>query len=223
MVERDTNGRFVKGSGIKDISGNRYGKLVVIRLDHIKNRKSYWLCHCDCGNEKIVRSDCLTKIQSCGCVKKEQDIHNLSITNPHGMTSHPAYHIWVGMMNRCFNPKNKAYGNYGERGITVCKQWQDPRVFCEWMDDNKYEKGLSVERKNVNGNYEPQNCILIPFNEQVYNRRDTLYVETDKGRFAVAKEAKNNGVNLKQAYARVKRGERRYEEIFKRQEVYGNG
>ena len=214
MVERDENGRFVKGANIKDISGNRYGKLVAVRFEYIRNRKSYWLCQCDCGKQKIIRSDCLPKIQSCGCVKKEQDTINLKIENPHGMTHHRAYHIWVGMMTRCFNPNSESYKDYGGRGITVCKEWKDPRVFCKWMDNNKFETGLSVERKDVNGNYDPKNCILIPKNEQVYNRRNTVYLMTDKGVVALAKEARKNGISYKIVHNRVKRGLWRYDDLF---------
>lgn len=216
MVIRNNNGQFAKGNGIKDISGNRYGKLVVIKLDHIRDKRSYWLCRCDCGNDKVVRSDCLKRIQSCGCVKKQQDIINLRINNHHEMTYHRAYRIWNGIMNRCYNPKSHAYKDYGGRGIRVFEAWKNVRVFCQWMDDNKFEDGLSVERIDVNGNYEPENCKLIPRNEQAYNRRDTVYAETDKGRIAVAKEARKNGISKKVAYARVKRGETQYDKIFQK-------
>ena len=225
MVERDNNGRFIKGSGFKDISGNRYGKLVAIRFHHSQNHKSYWVCRCDCGNEKVIRSDCLTRIQSCGCVKKEQDVKNLHIINQHGYYNHPAYRIWCGMMARCFNPHNEAYKDYGGRGITVCNEWQDAKTFCDWMVSNGYRKGLSIERIYVNGNYEPSNCTLIPCSEQAYNKRNTVYAMTDKGVIAVAKEARKNGIYYKTAYYRIKHGEWEYDRIFYngRLEDYKNG
>lgn len=223
MVNRDKNGRFSKGSGVKDISGQRYGKLVAVRLDHIKDKKSYWLCKCDCGTEKVIRSDCLPRIQSCGCVKKEQDIQNLHITNHHGMANHPAFGIWAKMMGRCNNPNDAAYNDYGGRGIEVCDAWKDARTFCKWMDDNKYQKGLSIERRDVNGNYDPKNCTLIPRGEQALNRRTTVYIMTDKGVVAVAKEAKANGVSLKTVYYRINHGEWLYDRVFFKGRLSKNG
>lgn len=214
MEARDEKGRFVKGSNVKDISGQRYGKLVAIQLDHITNSRTYWLCKCDCGTEKVIRADCLPRIQSCGCVKKEQDIHNLHIVNNHRMTHHPAYCIWIGMMDRCYDSTHPYYKDYGGRGITVCDEWKDVRKFCEWMENNKYEKGLSVERINVNGNYDPSNCTLIPKKEQAYNKRNTVYALTDKGVIAVAKEAMINEIPLKTAKNRINRGEWLYDRVF---------
>lgn len=222
-MNRDKCGRFIKGSGLKDITGKRYGKLVVIRLDHIKNRKSYWLCKCDCGTEKVLRSDCLTRIQSCGCVKREQDIHNLHIENHHGMANHPAFGIWAKMMGRCNNPTDNAYKDYGGRGIGVCEAWKDAREFCKWMEDNKYEKGLSIERVDVNGNYEPSNCKLIPRREQAYNKRNTVYILTDKGVVALAKEARLNGIPILTVRNRVGRGEWMYDRVFYKGRLSKNG
>lgn len=223
MVGRDENGRFAKGSGIKDITGQRYGKLVAIRFERISKRRTYWLCKCDCGNEKVIRSDCLTRIQSCGCVKKQQDFQNLHIVNNHGMTRHPAYCIWLGMIDRCYDPTNPYYKDYGGRGITVCEEWKDVREFCKWMDSNGYKKGLSVERMDVNGNYVPYNCKLIPRNEQAYNKRNTVYALTDKGVVAVAKEAKLNGIPLKTAKNRINRGEWLYSRVFFKGRLRRNG
>ena len=214
MAKRDSNGRFVKGENIKDISGRRYGKLVAVKVDRVENGRTYWLCQCDCGNQKSIRSDCLPRIQSCGCVKKEQDVHNLHITNHHGMANHPAFNTWSNIIARCCKPNDPAYKDYGGRGIKVCPEWKDARVFCKWMDDNGYEKGLSVERIDVNGNYDPKNCKLIPIDEQPYNKRNTVYALTDRGVIAVAWEARQNGISLKTAKNRIERGEWLYERIF---------
>ena len=213
MVTRNKNGQFVKGSGIKDISGNRYGKLIAVRLD-IQNSKSYWLCKCDCGKEKVIRADCLNRIQSCGCVKKEQDRLNLHHIYEHGMYYHPAYHIWSNMISRCTKENDQAYKDYGGRGISVCPEWMDVKVFCEWMDSKGYRKGLSIERIDVNGNYEPNNCTLIPLREQALNRRTSVIVMTDKGVIAVAKEAYKVGVPLKTVRWRLKHGEWQYDRLF---------
>lgn len=225
---RNEKGQFVKGSGLKDLVGKRYGKLTVVRYDKAVNRKTYWICRCDCGTEKSIRGDCLSRIQSCGCVKKEQDIKNLHITNNHNMTHHPASQVWRGMMNRCYSPKNVFYKHYGGRGIKVCDEWHDITKFCKWMDEHQYTKELSIERVDVNGNYEPSNCTLIPRDEQALNRRNTIFVETDLGIIPMAKTAREENVDPKLVFDRYKRGIRKYSDLFynghlqKRQkEVFG--
>ena len=175
---RNKKGQFTKGSGIHDLSGSRFGHLTVIKLYEIKNKRSFWLCQCDCGNEKIVRSDALIsfKTVSCGCLKKKQDIINLHIKNRHGFTYHPVYHIWTGMMNRCYSKCNSFYKDYGGRGITVCEEWHDVKNFCEWAEKTGYRKPLTIERINVNGNYEPSNCTWITQAEQGLNKRNTVRI-----------------------------------------------
>ena len=172
-------GKFTKGDGLKDITGKRFGKLTVIKLDRVENKRSYWWVKCDCGTVKSVRGDTLKVIASCGCDKEKQDIINLNITNHHKLTYHPAYHIWNNMISRCDNPEDHAYKDYGGRGIKVCDDWHDIRKFCEWADKNGFKGGqnLSIERIDVNGNYCPDNCCWIPRNKQSRNRRCPIRLE----------------------------------------------
>lgn len=213
MEKRNEKGQFTKGIKV-DLTGRRYGKLTVIRYDHLVDRRSYWLCKCDCGKEKVIRGDTLSKIQSCGCVKKEQDKINFGITYNHQMTYHPAFSIWDAMMNRCYNQKQAAYKDYGGRGISVCEEWHDVKVFCKWMDDNKFEKGLSIERKDVNGNYCPDNCCLIPKSEQVWNTRKTTYVEINGELIPLAKTARKLGLSPCLVWHRWKSGVKEYDKLF---------
>mgnify|MGYP000002957813 FL=1 len=178
---RNKKGQFVKGENVKDISGEKFGKLTVLKLDKIVNRKSYWIVRCECGTIKSVRSDTLKVITSCGCNKKKQDIINLGITNHHELTHHPVYSIWNAMINRCGNPHNKHYNNYGGRGIKVCEEWKDIRIFSKWADETGFEpnKNLSIERKDVNGDYCPENCCWIDRKFQTRNRRNTVMLKID--------------------------------------------
>lgn len=177
-MTRNEKGQFIKGSGVHDLSKQRFGQLEVIELAQIRNRRSFWLCKCDCGNTKIVRSDALIsyKTVSCGCLKKKQDIANLRIENQHSLTYHPAYNIWSNMMNRCYSECNTFYNDYGGRGIAVCDEWHDVRKFCKWADETGYKKPLTIERIDVNGNYEPGNCTWITQAEQGLNKRNTIRI-----------------------------------------------
>lgn len=176
MAARNNKGQFVKGENIIDKTGERHGRLTVLSLsDKRSGRKTYWNCICDCGNEKVVRSDSLKVTQSCGCLKREQDMINLGIINNHGMTNHPLYGRWNAMINRCENDKTKQYKNYSARGIKVCEDWKDILKFIDWAENNGFKEGLTLERIDVNGNYEPDNCEWIPMEQQHYNKTTSVY------------------------------------------------
>lgn len=214
-MERNDKGQFVKGKNIIDLSGRRFGKLKVLRLDEERTkRKSYWICECECGTVKSIRGDTLNVIQSCGCVKREQQKINLGIAYNHNMTYHPLFPIWDAMMNRCYNEKSSGYENYGGRGITVCDEWHDVKIFCKWAEENGWKKGLTIERKNVDKNYEPSNCEWIPSNEQAWNTRKTVYVEINGEKIPLAKTARKLGLEPCLVWHRWKRGIRDYDRLF---------
>ncbi|CAC8663483.1 MULTISPECIES: hypothetical protein [Staphylococcus] len=175
-MKRNNKGQFVKGMNIKDKTNERHGRLKVIGIsDKRSGRKTYWNCLCDCGNKVTVRSDCLGTTKSCGCLKKTKAPLNLGKTNLHGLTHHPVYGRWNAMINRCENPNTLAYKNYGERGIKVCDEWHDLKEFIRWSEENGFNNKLTLERIDVNGNYEPSNCKWIPMKEQYYNKRTSVY------------------------------------------------
>lgn len=112
------------------------------------NKARYGLYKCYCGNEfkAMTNSVKSKKTKSCGCIK-----------NKHNLTNHRLYKTWAGMINRCNNPKHKAYKNYGARGITVCDRWNNIANFIEDMYPT-FQEGLTLDRIDVNGNYEKENC-----------------------------------------------------------------
>lgn len=156
---------------IKDLTGQKFGFLTVLELAYTKNRKSYWLCLCDCGNKKIIRSDCLKSSTgrpctvSCGCyVKNRTPASYLD-----NRTKTKLYHVYYGILQRCNNPKTKSYKHYGGRGIKcLFKDWEH---FREWSMSNGYNEGLSIDRIDVNGNYEPSNCRWTTQDIQANNKR----------------------------------------------------
>lgn len=156
---------------INDLTGRKFGRLTVIELATKKPRK--WKCICECGNYTIVSTSdlCSGHTKSCGCYKlsefkKHREKHLKCRTK--------LYAIWCGIRQRCNNPNNKDYKNYGGRGIKCCSQWDKYENFYEWAINNEYKSGLSIERIDVNKDYEPNNCKFIELRKQSENTRKTV-------------------------------------------------
>jgi hypothetical protein len=161
-----------------DLTGKRFGRLnVIARANTDKWGCEKWFCRCDCGSEKAVRSNALSAghTMSCGCLQKEI---NTSRLTKHGMHTSSVYYVWRGLKSRCLWKNGRSYKNYGGRGITVCDRWRDSfETFLADMPPYP-GKGWSIERNNVNGNYEPGNCRWIPREQQSHNTRKTLWLNT---------------------------------------------
>lgn len=159
----------------KDISNKRFGRLVAIRpVGKDKRNNMLWLCKCDCGNECIRATAELTKRNnhSCGCLGKEHLAKMSSNNITHGMTGSRLLGCYKAMMSRCYRKKDIHYNAYGGRGITVCDEWRNNKMaFIEWAFSNGYSDDLTIERIDVNGNYEPSNCAWIPMSEQYKNKQ----------------------------------------------------
>lgn len=158
--------------------GERYGRLTVIS-EAERNRfgQRRFLCLCDCGNEIIAKMGCLRigYTKSCGCLRKEQARRNTPRT--HNLSRSKTYHVWRSMKCRCLNPKNASFANYGGRGITFCDRWSDFSNFV--ADMGEAPDGLSIERNNNNGNYEPGNCRWATRKEQARNKSTNRRVTRD--------------------------------------------
>lgn len=155
---------------VVDLCGKTFGKLSVIRKDD-KNttRRVKWVCNCSCGNTVSIRSGSLRSgnTKSCGCDGKEKLISR-SIT--HGLSNSKLYQTWSNMKSRCDNVNNDYFADYGGRNITYHESWETFEGFCSDMLVG-YKEGLSLERVDVNGNYNKENCCWIDVKEQAKNRR----------------------------------------------------
>lgn len=159
---------------IKDITGQRFGRLVVIsKTDQRICRHVVWKCICDCGNECFVPSNSLRlgKKRSCGCLEIEsRGIGRIT----HHMSDQKIYKNWQGMRKRCLKTYHKNYKDYGGRGIKVCEEWNESfQAFFDYVSQLPHfgEEGYSLDRINNDGNYEPGNVRWATHKEQSNNRR----------------------------------------------------
>ena len=150
--------------------GDKFGRLVVLKLlAPLRKPNTRAKVRCDCGIIKIVGRNNLTtgRTKSCGCLNKEQATRHGHCV---GGSRTLLYAAWVNMIQRCFNPKHKAYLYYGGRGITVCKRWL--KSFSNFvLDMGTRPMGHSLDRRKVNGNYTPFNCRWATAKQQSQNRR----------------------------------------------------
>lgn len=152
-----------------DLTGQRFGRLVVVSRSFRESQKPRWNCECDCGETVDVLGDSLRsgRTRSSGCIHTEWVAENL---RTHGLSQHRIYVIWQGMIRRCTDEKYHAFANYGGRGITVCEEWQDFERFASDMGLPPSGKH-TLDRIDNNENYCPSNCKWSSDSEQRNNKR----------------------------------------------------
>lgn len=194
--------------GPEDLTEMRFSKLEVLGWFGDKNGASkLYKCKCDCGNiAYVTRSDLYNgHTKSCGCYRlsilKSQGTHHMSKTR--------IYKIWCLMTARCCNKKSTSYADYGGRGISICNEWRGKdgfENFLKWSMENGYADNLSIDRINVNGNYEPLNCRWLTLQAQNRNRRSCVYL-TYKGETHILTEwAEILGINRSTLSSRYHKG-----------------
>lgn len=189
----------------KDLTGMVFGRLTVVRYaGHGNCNKTQWECKCSCGNTTIVKSNLLLlgKTKSCGCLALET---KSIIHKKHGLRHTPLYSTWLNIKDRCFNPNNDHYKNYGARGIVMCDEWRyDFKKFYDWAIANGYKKHLSIERINVNDGYNPENCKWIPLAEQAKNKTNSIWIHDGETKLSPSEVAQNLGMAVSSIYLRIR-------------------
>ena len=184
-----------------DLIGQSYGRLTVQALSHInKQHRTYWKCVCSCGAVAIARGAHLLNgnIRSCGCFAKECTVAR---STTHGMTHMPTYSTWRNMINRCHNPNNPRYADYGGRGITVCRRWRhSPRTFL--ADMGIRPKSKSLDRIDNDAGYCPSNCRWATRTEQANNARSNIKIAIGAQTYTLAEWCRITGIKKGTVYSR---------------------
>lgn len=189
---------------LDDLTGKKFNMLKVVkRVENSKSGCARWQCECDCGNTTIVQGSNLKNgaVKSCGCliskrIKETCGTHLQSKTRLYG--------IWGNMIQRCTNPNCKSYKNYGLRKIMVCDDWKkDFNKFYKWAITNGYSENLTIERKNTNKGYTPENCTWISKSEQAKNREFNLKIFYKNETNTLAEWCRKLNLNYKTIYMRI--------------------
>lgn len=209
-----------------DLTGQKFGRLMVIekaeKPPHSRDRHSYWLCRCECGNISRVAADKLKNgsTRSCGCLKAELDTERIKTYGKpnlkHGLCNSRIYNIYNHMISRCYKKNDRKYKDYGGRGITVCSEWRDSfQRFCDWAMANGYTDELSIDRIDNNNGYSPDNCRWATFKQQANNKRTNKTVTIKGETMTIAQAAEKAGVSTQTMWWRVENG-KRGEELLER-------
>lgn len=197
MAEHDS---IVIPPRVKDLTGKAFGRLTVIRYYGVKPTR--WLCQCECGEQCVTQSGHLIQKHStsCGCFRT---IASASSHTVHGMSDSTEYRIWVDMRRRCTDSTRPGFKSYGGRGIAVCERWGNS--FAAFYEDMgpRPSSAYSVERKNNNLGYSPDNCKWATSHEQLRNTRRNRRLTLNGITMCVTDWATQTGMSSKTIYKRL--------------------
>ena len=170
--------------------GRVFGRLRVVAPTR-KDDKPAWKCICSCGAEHVVKNCDLKSTKSCGCLRVELGKARAT----HGMLKTPTYQAWHSMKQRCLNPNNKAWKNYGGRGITVCKRWKDS-FEAFYADMGECPDGMSFDRIDNQKGYAPNNCRWTTSKAQARNRRSNANFILNKKQYSLVELSELSGLSV---------------------------
>lgn len=185
----------------KELIGQKFGRLTVVaRGENAPNGKARWICDCDCGKRKeksVTTYDLVSgKVKSCGCLYKESN-EGRNIT--HGRSRSRLYRIWLGMKRRC-----KVHENYCGKGVSVCEEWNEFKPFYDWSLANGYIGHLTIDRKDNNKGYSPDNCRWATMKEQQNNRTNNIRITVNGEEKTISEWSEITGIRKATLEWRVK-------------------
>lgn len=192
---------------LQNIIGQQFSRLTVIAFAGRRKRRAYWRCRCTCRRTVVVLGENLKsgRTKSCSCLKEErlEESHQNAFVTPEKRRAHAC---WARAKSRVLNPNDSSWHRYGARGITMCKQWiKSFKRF--YADMGPCPEGMSLDRINNNGNYEPGNCRYATPTMQARNRRTTIFVDYENERIPLTEAAERSGIQyqtLLQRYRGIK-------------------
>ena len=200
----------------EEMLGKKYGRLLITGFENENKNghyRTYLLCKCDCGADVRIRKDGVLNgaVVSCGCNKKEKahfsGLKHAQSCITHGMTKTRLFSIWRSMKARCYNKTCGGFQNYGGRGITVCDDWKNSfEKFRDWAISNGYKDNLSIDRIDVNGNYEPSNCRWVTMLDQQSNKTTSHYITYQNKTLTLSQWSRELNIPITTIYNRIKRG-----------------
>ena len=199
-----------------DLTGRRFDKLVALRQTEQRSSARYvmWECKCDCGNIVVVSSRALISgnTKSCGCLKVQTNSERL--TKWYTDEEKDLSSRFSNIKQRCYNPHDTNYKDYGGRGIYVCDEWlKDTRLFVEWSLNNGFKKELTINRIDNDGPYAPWNCEWTDFTHQANNRRTNINVEINGEMHTIADWARLSGINYSKLHHTLQRGYQLFKDV----------
>lgn len=190
-----------------NLTGQKFGRWTILEeVPERYQRRVQYKCRCDCGTERIMIGGKIKKglSYSCGCWAVERTkIRNKT----HGLSKVPLYSVWNNIRKRCYVKKTRQYKDYGGRGIKMYAKWiNDPASFIRWCENNGWQKGLQVDRRNNDGHYYPRNIRFITHKEQQRNTRKNVFYTHEGQTKCIAEWAESLGVNYITVCVRIRRG-----------------
>ncbi len=192
----------------KNLTGQKFGHLTVLSFNSYKSGNALWLCRCYCGVEKVMSASNITsgRAISCGCNKRKRII---KYSTTHGLSKHPLHGVWSNIKERCYNPNNPSFDNYGARGVKMCELWLNNfKSFYDWCMSNGWQKGLEID-KDIKGNgmlYSPEMCSIVQRFDNANKKRNNWYLTKNGETKSISQWAKELGLSRKLIHDRKKVG-----------------
>lgn len=194
-----------KGKRMVITEGQIFNMMTIIKEVEPRKKQRQFLCKCQCGHigKYVLVLLVNEQTKSCGCLRKSTFVERNTF---HGKSRTKLNAVWQAMKQRCYNSNNINYTYYGGRGISVCNAWRNSMInFYDWAINNGYNEGLSIDRIDVNGNYEPSNCRWVKMDIQCRNKTANVFIEYNGENLCLQDWSNKLGINISTLNKRLKK------------------